>query len=699
MRIIVLNLLLLITCFNRGGRYGTASLFFVLITSFAHTIAFGQTENAGLIEQLVESMADDLPENYDYTELIDQWNHYLKHPIDLNKTSAEELRELRFLSPLQVAAIINHRELAGAYLTTYELQAVDDLDLDVVRLLLPFVVVEKNLTSAMSAKEYLGSGRHDLMLRYGRILETQRGYTIKDPTRSRYLGSADRIFTRYRYTIPQKLQVSVNMKKDAGEQFFGGAQHLGFDFYSASVYLQKVKRWQHVVIGDYSLQFGQGLALWTGVSFGKGALIQHVARQGIGLRPYTSANEFSFFRGLAATYSRKNFTLTPFVSYKKLSATFVDSVAGIARYSAIRENGLHRTPSEISNRHNLTQLLYGSNVQFQKNSFAMGANVLHMHLSGEIEPRALLYNQYAFKGSDLTNTSVYYHAYIHDVYLFGELAHSLGSGLAYTNGVIASLSRDLSLVLQYRDYQKDYHAFYNQGISEGTNAVNEQGFYTGLIFQPSKKVLWVAYADFFKFPWLRYRVDAPSAGHDLFTQLTLNPNKKVRYLLRYRFRNKAENADAEHAVVVLERVKRQQVRAEAQFQCGEKWVFRNRVEYVSYRKAANAENGHLFYQDVIYKTRGMLSGNVRLALFKTDGYNSRIYAFENDVLYAASFPFYSNKGLRYYLNLRCRIKKGIDFWCRYAASHYAGLGELGSGLDRIEGNRRSELKMQMRFQF
>lgn len=675
------------------------SNFFVLLYLLPHLVALAQTENTDLIEQLVESMADDLTEDYDYMELTEKWNYYLKHPIDLNKTDGETLSELRFLSPLQVAAIIAHRKAAGPYLTVYELQAVEGLNVEIVGLLLPFVQVEQGSGFDRSANEYLSSGRHDLMFRYGRILEKQQGYLITDPRRSSYLGNADRLFGRYRYTIPQKLQLSLNMKKDAGEQFFKGAQRLGFDFYSGSLSLQKIKRWQQVVIGDYSLQFGQGLALWTGLSFGKGALVQHVARQGIGLRPYTSSNEFAFFRGMAASYAVRNWTVTPFISYKKLSATFVDSTSGRSYYSAIIENGLHRTPNEVSNRHNLTQLLLGTNIQYQKNAFTLGVNVLHTELSGNIMPRALPYNRYAFVGSDLSNASIYYHTYIHNMYLFGELAHSFGSGLAYTNGLIASLSHKLSLVLQQRDYQKNYHAFYNQALAEGSHAVNEKGFYTGLIFQPSKKVLWVAYADSFRFPWLRYRVDAPSSGQDLFSQLNITPNKKVRYLLRYRFRNKAENGDSIHPTAILERVKRQQVRAESQFQLSSTLTLRNRIEFGHYKKATEVEKAYLFYQDVIYKSRGMVSGNIRVALFKTDGYNSRIYAFENDVLYASSFPFYSNKGIRYYLNLRCRIKRGVDFWCRYAVSRYPALHELGSALDKIEGNRKSELKLQMRFQF
>src|SRR5690606_20174380 len=115
--------------------------------------------------------------------------------------------------------------------------------------------------------------------------------------------------------------------------------------------------------------------------------------------------------------------------------------------------------------------------------------------------------------------------------------------------------------------------------------------------------------------------------------------------------------------------------------------------------AHNTEYGYMIYHDLIIKPpQKSLSGNLRIAAFKTDGYNSRIYAFENDVLYGYSFPPYYNTGLRVYGNLRYRIRKNLDFWVRYASFIYTDKG-IGSGFDRIEGNRKSDLRLQARFQF
>lgn len=186
----------------------------------------------------------------------------------------------------------------------------------------------------------------------------------------------------------------------------------------------------------------------------------------------------------------------------------------------------------------------------------------------------------------------------------------------------------------------------------------------------------------------------------MFTQLTLTPNKQTKILFRYRYRKKPENSDSVQQVSLISEVKRQQLRAEIQFRLNSFFNLRNRIEWVQYKKADNKENGYLFYQDILYKPmQGYVSGNCRLAYFHTNGYNSRIYAFENDVLYASSFPFYSDKGFRCYLNLRYRLKRGIDIWCRYSTFLYPQKESIGSGLDTIEGKHKSELKVQVRLQF
>lgn len=654
-----------------------------------------------LLEQLVETLTEQHGEQFDYSELTERFNHYLKYPINLNGTDGKELESLSFLSALQVRNILGHRTLSGPYLSTLELQAVDGIDLNTYRFLSLFVTVqEANPLKEAKWKDYFLEGQHDLMWRYARNIPSARGFHIPDSLgRSRYLGSPDRFFVRYRYGFRNKVYFSLNMEKDAGEQFFAGAQRLGFDFYSASLYLRDFGRWQKIVVGDYGLQFGQGLGMWTGLGFGKGSMLHHMARQEQGLRPYTSTNEFLYLRGLAATYVRGQVRITPFVSYKPVTATLQDTLDGLRYFSSISQTGLHRTPSEAANRNALRQWVLGANTLFSASHFQVGATFYHLGFDGFLDRADRLYNRFGFSGSHSNNASLYYDANVGNAYVFGEGAYQVGRDFAYLNGVLLSLSHQLSAILLHRHYGRAYDVLHNQAVAEASTATNEKGFYSGLSYQPHRQLEWVAYADRFAFPWLRYQVDAPSDGVDLFTQVTYMPNRDTRLLLRYRYRDKAENADGLTVYDLLERVKRQQFRFDVQYRCSDRWRMRNRAEVVLYGKGMEKERGYMLYHDAIYQSaRSRFGANCRLAYFNTQGYNPRVYALESDVLYAYSFPLYHNLGLRYYANLRYKMARHMDIWLRYATFVYPQMDSIGSGLDEIAGNRRSEIKIQFRYQ-
>ena len=90
---------------------------------------------------------------------------------------------------------------------------------------------------------------------------------------------------------------------------------------------------------------------------------------------------------------------------------------------------------------------------------------------------------------------------------------------------------------------------------------------------------------------------------------------------------------------------------------------------------------------------------MRFAVFDTDSYNARIYAYESDILYAFSIPAYYSKGTRTYFNLKYTVGKFMDIWLRYSQSYYSDLDVISSGLNQINGNTKSEIKIQVRIKF
>ncbi|GGH05374.1 hypothetical protein GCM10007422_21420 [Pedobacter zeae] len=649
------------------------------------------------IRDILESMAESLPDDYDMTELVDVLEKYRKHPINLNRTTVEELKTLVFLSPLQIGNFFNYIKENGLLEDVLELQSIDGFDIKTVRTILPFVTVN-NITEyrQLRFKNMINAGGNDLMMRFAQTLQKQKGYT--DLPGNRYLGSPERFQMRYRYHYSSILSAAVTFDKDAGEKFIGKP----FDFYSGNITLLKLGKLKKLVLGDYALQFGQGLTLWSGFSFGKGPDVTSVAKKDLGLRPYNSTNEYSFFRGTAATINLfKNVELTPFVSFRNLDASQKSDSEGNLIQSTINQTGLHRTPTEIKNKGVLPQSVLGTTIQYTKDEFAVGAIAYHTHYRNRFVTQTAAYDRYSFTGKSLTNLGLFYNYTYKNMYLYGEVAKGLVGGVAYINGILISLSPIVSAALTHRNYAKDYHSFFNQAVSESTEAVNEKGLYFGLNINPNKHWAFSFYGDYFRFPWLKYRIDEPSKGYEVLAQALYTPSKTVKILVRFKTEHKQQNTDLDVAVNFLDDVKREGYRAEASWQLTDNWRFQNRIEVSQYKKgSANRAFGYLIFQDIDYSPMfARLTGNVRFAYFNTPGYNSRIYAYEDDVLYSFAFGMYSGKGVRTYLNLRYNVIKRLSFWMRYGLFVYRDVETVGTYLDEIKGNKKSEIKIQLRYQF
>jgi len=259
---------------------------------------------------------------------------------------------------------------------------------------------------------------------------------------------------------------------------------------------------------------------------------------------------------------------------------------------------------------------------------------------------------------------------------------------------------DLSLV--HRSINKEYQAINGNAFTENTTPTNETGLYAGISIRPGGSWRLDAYGDIYKFPWLKYLVDAPGYGKDFLVQLTYTPNKQVEMYTRYRSETKQGNQPDNTTVTnYLVQLPRQNWRMQVSYKINPAIVLRNRAEILWYdKKGDNNENGFLTFFDFIYKPLVKpYSGILRLQYFETDGYNSRLYAYENDMLYSYSIPVFFDKGYRYYLTTSYDLNKKLSFSLRWAQTIYRGKNLIGSGPDEIEGNRKTEIKTQARILF
>ncbi|MEO5998247.1 MAG: hypothetical protein ABIN89_15980 [Chitinophagaceae bacterium] len=673
--------------------------------------AQGKDNTVNILERSVEVLAEKTGVEMEDDSYLLQLENLKKHPLNLNYADEDELKELLMLNDLQIENFLNYRRLLGKLLDIYELQAIPSWNINIIQKLLPFITISQNIRFADNIKERWADGNHNLLIRTSQVLEKADGFLAKPDSGNHYLGNASRLMVRYSYNYRNLLQWGILGDKDAGEQFFNGKQKAGFDFYSFHFFVTRLGFIRSLVIGDFTVNMGQGLIQWQGMAFKKSAEISTVKRQSPVLRPYTAAGEYNFHRGGGITIQKGKWETTMFLSVRNLSGNKVkDSVMDKGHISSFLVSGYNRTPSELEDRNNFQQLAAGASIKYAVERWHIAVNAVQFKLSLPFQKEDRPYNLFTPSGRIFANESIDYSYTYKNCHLFGEAAIDKKLNKALLNGLLVSLSPGVDLSIIYRSISRSYQSFYADAFTENGAPVNEKGLFAGLCIRPSDQVQINAYTDGYHFPWLKYRVDAPSSGREYFLQVLYKPNKQVEFYTFFSNESKQQNVSGGNLTTgILENSVRQNWRINSNISISRAITLRNRVEAIFYnKKQANEEEGFLLFTDILYKpVLKHWSGNMRLLYFETTGYNSRLYAYENDVLYGFSIPSIFDKGFRYYINVHldvsARVKKigakriKTECWLKVAQTSYLNKRSIGSGTDTINGNKKTEIKFQLLF--
>jgi len=669
--------------------------------------------DAGLVEAAIEMIAENAEdEEIDYTTLFDDLIFLLNRPINLNNCTKDDLSTLPILNEIQINNLLAHIEDNGKLITIYELQSIDGFDLKTINNILPFVKVTRDFEALnVNLKEVLKNGKHELFLRSQLILEDQKGFSPIDSAdlaanpNSRYLGSKLKLYTRYRFKYGRNISIGFTAEKDAGEEFFNGSQEQGYDYMSAHIFAKDLGVVKRLAIGDYQVQLGQGLTMWSGLAFGKSAQVMNIKKTAQIIKPYTSVDENLFMRGAAATIVIKKLEFTGFYSKKKIDANI--SVADtssqeVIEVTSFQQTGLHATPSELEDKDAIDEEIWGGNIAYKSRKFSTGVSVARAVYSANLNRNLQEYSQFDFSSDENYNYGLDYSYVFKNVNLFGEVSRSKNGGMAYINGAIVSLDPRLSVSIFHRHYDRNFQNLFSNAIGESSRNVNENGLYVGATSKINGRWTLSAYYDVFQFPWLRYRTDAPSIGSEWLVQLNYRPSRKTEMYLRARRELKDENATGiTEGINYLVDRRRTYLRYHTSFSLSDAVKLKSRVEVSEYVLGENdPEKGFLVYQDVSYKMTALpLTFSFRFAMFETDTYNARMYVYETDVLYAFSIPAYYYRGSRMYIMARVGLWKRLDIWLRYSQTYYDDRSVISSGLPEIQGNTKSEVKAQLRIKF
>lgn len=687
----------------------TLSLLFLLVMLFTYAqVPEPELPATSTTEQQLENITEnnDDMETEDDSYLQDMVQ-YLKNPVNINRADENILKDLRMLNPMQIQNLIRYRDVLGNFLSIYELQAVPGFDIITIQKLRPYVTVSNTKRALETFTERFTGGENSILMRATQVLEQSRGFRADTAgaTSSFYPGSPQKLFFRYKYTYKNLLQYGLTGEKDAGEDFFKGTQKQGFDFYSAHLFARNIGIIKALALGDFTVNMGQGLTSWMTLAFKKNPDIMSVKRQAPVLKPYSSAGEIFFHRGVGITLGKNKWETTLFGSYRKLDANFVpaDTANSVDEFvSSLQTSGLHRTANEVADKNAQRQIAFGGNFKYRIDRLLLSVNAVQYQLKLPLVKANDPYNYYALTGKNFGNYSIDYSYTFRNLHFFGEAARSSAGYMAFVNGLLLSAASNVDMSILYRNISRGYQSLYTNAFTESTYPTNEKGLFTGISIRPSASWRIDAYADIYRFPWLKFRVNAPSEGKDYLLQVDYKPNKVFEIYSRFKAEAKSINYNPDNLPMspVVEQPKKSW-RTHFIYKLDKTFTLRSRVEMVWFdQKGPAASEGFLLYTDLLYKPlMKPLSGNIRLMYFETGDYNSRLYAYENDVLYSFSIPVFYDKGYRYYINLNYDIGKKLSVWARWSQFIYADRKTVGSGLDEISGNVRTEVKLQALYKF
>lgn len=674
-------------------------------------------EGESVLTDKIENIAESTEGALDYSELIDDLKYYRQNPLNLNFATEDELRKLMFLNNKQIFQLVAYRETYGQLLSVFELQAIEGFDEVTIQNIVPFISVSSERPSAkLNLKNAVRYGRHQFIGRYQQVIQKPKGYeTVPDSVllespNSYYLGGRQKYYARYGFNYQNRIRFGITAEKDAGEVFFGdeindSIQTLinakvnpGFDFYSAHFMLSDIGKLKALAMGDYQLRFGQGLTLWGGLAFGKTSDAVNVKRFARGISAYTSADENRFFRGAATTWKFGLFEISAFYSSNKIDATLQDTeLIEETQEASLYEIGFHRKITELNKKDVLLLEVYGGNITFRKNRLKIGATGFKSKFDIDLANTGQLYNQFTYSGSENINFGMDYSYLFRNASIYGEVSASENGAYAMIYGLTATLHPRLSVSLLYRNYQKDYQNILSNAFAESHN-YNEKGFYSGFQFELAKKWAMSLYADFFQFPWLKYQVNSPSYGNEFLVKLDHRMSERVFMYFRFRQKSKQYNeTENENYIKPIESIRKTAFRYHIEYIILPGLTMKNRVEFLLQNGSSGYRGtGFLLLHDINWKTHSeKLKLYFRYALFDTDSYDERLYAYENDVLYAFSVPAYYYKGSKAVIMLKYQLGNTVNIWLRLAHSWFADQQTIGTGLDEINGNKKTEVKVQL----
>ena len=679
----------------------------MLIVCFSICFSVNNLSAQEIWENMVEQLVIRDEENsFQWENLMEDLTDLKEHPIPINTATKEQLDRIPFLSDHLVENILYYIYKYGPMLSEKELMMVEGMDIQTARCLKLFITFQQaeKEEDKPTLKNIFKYGKHELSTRVDIPFYTREGYRpytseyIEENPNKRYLGHSFYNNVRYGFRYSDKVYLGLTAEKDAGEPFFAGHNRKGYDYYSPYLLIKDIGRIRALALGNYRLNYGYGLVMNTDFGLGKTATLSSLGNKARGIKKHSSTDEYNYFQGIAGSiHLTDRLTMDAFYSYRTM-----DGIVDNRFITSIKEDGYHRIPRDLEKKNTFSNQLTGSNIHYNGRYFELGLTGVYNVFNKVLNPTYRAYNKYYPRGRDFFNIGMNYKFFWKQFTLLGETASDKNGKIATMNMLRFSPKESFQLVVMHRFYDVNYQSLYASSVGEGSSVQNESGFYIGLESSLLRYFKFSAYGDFFYFPWKKYQLGKNGTqGFDGVAQISYSPRYELDMFIRYRYKNKHKDFNSDNGEKTTIPYIQQKWRYQLNYSPIDELMLKTTVDavYNAYQHQ-KASQGFLVGQSAGYKFRKLpLQLDLSAAWFSTDDYASRISMYEKGLLYSFNIPSFYGKGERFTFNGRYEWGKHIILQAKYALTHYRDREVISSDLEKIDGNVKSDLYLQLRLKF
>jgi hypothetical protein len=640
--------------------------------------SFSQTENNNdLVSNIAEELATEDNDPDAASQYLENLTDLIENPVKINLIDENDLSRLFFLSDFQVKSLADYIRRTGNVVSVYEIASIPGFDQHTVEMMSPFISLKVNNTVSYDSSSAKSTLLTNFILKPGE----------KDTS---YLGSPLKILAKYRIAAG-RFSAGLTTEKDAGEKFFTGSP-LHPEFLSAYTSYSGKGVIRNIILGDFSLRFGAGTSINTAMRTGIQLTAPGFMTIRDNLRPYTSTDENNFFRGVAADLAVKNTEVILFYSRNRIDATPVlssDSV--VSSIMSIYKSGLHNTSSLLLRKDLLTETVYGMSLSCNFRFMRVGANWSETLLSIPLQKNADDPESFHdFEGSKNQLLSINYNTVSGRILIYGEMTVNNFRNSAFVNGATLKPSDRLSVNVLWREYSYGFTSFNGKGPGNSSSSSNERGITGNFCLEAAKHLFISAGYDVTHYPWLKYRCNFPSISRKGGIVIRYLPSEKLSCEFSYDYRYSMINNQKASGIAGIEGLESRTFKWLFRYTTDENSAFTTRINFKAVYPSGS--RGMLLLQDVYYRFgRVPVTLWFRYCLFSTDSWDSRLYEYENDLLYSFSIPALSGDGSRSYLMVKLDLGRIGEIRIKY------GLTEI-TEKSRIE-SFNDELKVQFRVWF